>query len=207
MLSWPISIRAWLPVQLLAFALPGFAPPVHARDDIAEVRRAGRVFVDLLRRNAPPKTLLFSFAPEAFDNPVTRLIVGFTVGSASDSPGKIRSYVAEALKEISKAAAVKDANCPDRALGRQALGEQLQPNNKPSADGFALLMVSGHNLRVLEDEADPDEPQLSWLKARTADGHRMALMIVACNHVPIYLVWERQRSGKWLIIGFAVPGV
>ena len=193
-------------IELAGFTLLFLATSAHAGDEIADLRNAGQQFIELLRRNARTETLLLSFGPEAFDNPLARRIVDFTGGSSSDSPAKIRSYVAKALKEISKAATVKGAHCPDRQLGRQFLAEKVQLDNNPDADGFALLVMNEQRLRVLGAEADPDESTLPWLKARIAAGHHLALMGVACNHVPIILLWEKQRSGKWLIIGFAIAG-
>lgn len=193
-------------IELAGFALLALATSAHAGDEIAELRNAGQQFIELLRRNAGTETLLLSFGHEAFDNPLTRRIVNFTGGSSFDSPAKIRSYVAEALKEISKAAAVKGAHCPDRQLGRQFLTEKVQLDNNFDADGFALLVLNEQRLRVLGAEADPDESTLPWLKARIAAGHHLALMGATCNHVPMYLLWEKQRSGKWLIIGFVIPG-
>jgi hypothetical protein len=93
-----------LRVPLALVALLGFAPLAHARDNVAELRKAAKESIDLLRRNAPSDRMLQSFAPEAFENSITRLIVTFTDGSASDSPKQIRIYVADALKQISEAA-------------------------------------------------------------------------------------------------------
>lgn len=180
------------------------APLLGGSDDVIEVRNASRNFLRLLQQNAPPDRMFRLFAPGAFDNPVTRLVVVFTGGSATDPAPQIRRYVAEALRQVAEARSIEGAKCPDVEFARTRILEGLQLANDPDADGFSLIRIDEPTVALMSRQEAAAGPQFEWLKERVAQGRRLVGMDVQCNHVPLGILWERQLSGKWLIIGFAV---
>jgi len=147
------------------------------------------------------------FSREAFDNPVTRQIVAFTGGEFDAPPRQIRVHVADALRTVIAANSEPGAACPDRALMRGSLQEGIEPDNDLNADGFALLRLNSKVLLAMQSAPEISGPQIDWLKTKVKKGSRLVVMGLACNHVPISIVWERDRPGQWLIIAFGVGGM
>ena len=87
------------------------------------------------------------------------------------------------------------------------MAPEIKPSNDVSEDGFVLLRIDRTLLIAIESEADKSLPEFAWLKSRFETGKRLVIMGVGCNHAPIIVVWERQPTGKWLILGFVIPGV
>jgi hypothetical protein len=189
----------WL-IALCALLLPALA--TAGSDELGEVRRVSQSFVAGLQRREPAAAMLNWFSAEAFTNPVTRQITVFTGGDVNAPPARIRQYVAETLDRAGAARSVK-ARCPDTSVIRDSLLPGLRPDNDPDHDGFLLKRVNRELLDAMQTEAESTEPQIVWLRNQIQLGYPLVGMTVACNDIPLSMVWRRMK-GKWLIVAFAV---
>lgn len=173
--------------------------------EIAEVRQASQAFIAGFQRQDLTSEMLRWFANGAFTNPVTRQITAFTGGDFNAPPERIRQYVAETLTRISTSARNAKTICSASAAIKDSLISGIQPDNDPVLDGFLLKRVTRELLNAVETEAASTEPQVVWLRNQIQQRRSLVVMTVACNDVPLAIVWGRAKSGKWLIEALAVP--
>lgn len=183
--------------------VPSTWAPAKGRE-IAEVRQASQAFIAGFQRQDSTSEMLRWFANRAFTNPVTRQITAFTGGDFNAPPERIRQYVAETLTRISTSARNAKTICSAQAI-KDSLISGIQPDNDAVLDGFLLKRVTRELLNAVETEAAPTEPQVMWLRNHIQQRRSLVVLTMACNDVPLAIVWGRAKSGKWLIEALTVP--
>jgi hypothetical protein len=96
---------------------------------------------------------------------------------------------------------------PDIALIGGAWRDGPSPDNDVAGDGFALWLLDSVKLGAIRSQAEQGDATMAWIEKKVAGGKMIAGMSIGCNYYPLVLVWELQRSGHWLIAGFAVVGI
>jgi hypothetical protein len=182
-------------------------PPAMATaesSEITQVRQTSHAFISGIQRQDFPSEMFRWFANGAFTNPATRQITAFTGGDFNATPARIRQYVAETLARIATSTQNSRTRCFAPAAIKDELASGIQPDNDPVLDGFMLKRVTRELLNAVETEAAPTEPQVVLLRNQIQQRRSLVVMAVACNDVPLVIVWGRAKSGKWLIEALAV---
>lgn len=165
---------------------------VAADSHVNPARLATKRFIRYLESRVPAKHLVERHsAREAFHNPITAQLVCFT--------GKPAQPAQEAIESIlTDLSGRQPLGTNIRELGHILQGKPIQPANRPEADGFVLAMVTDRWVSFADDAAGNS----TWLRSKLAQKRRLAVAIVVSKDVPLALVWQRYRWGRWKVVAF-----